>query len=63
MLKKNRKIQRLVFLWKKAFVRSLICAKMVYASHTKHQIMLRDGSTIHLFDRRNIMQSFRKKKF
>lgn len=36
---------------------------MVYASHTKHQIMLRDGSTIHLFDRRNIMQSFRKKKF
>ena len=61
-LKRSRKIQRVVFLWRKAFARSLVGARLVQACHGMHQGLLKMGSTKNLFGSKQHLVDMRELK-
>ena len=61
-LKQSRQIQRVIFLWRKAYARSLVGSRLVQACHTLHQNMLKMGSTKSLFGSKQNIVDLRELK-
>ena len=48
-LKRSRRTQRLVFLWKKAIGRSIVSARLLQATYATHKQLIKEGTIKNLF--------------
>ena len=61
-LKKNRQIQRIIFLWRKTYSRASVSVQLIQATHKLHQNMMKMGSTKNLYGSKQHIDDMRELK-